>query len=259
MTRLLADRRVVIIAVVLGYLSVWAGQYATSVNAATTEEVINEWRRAFPNEPYVCWQKGSPWDGLDKLQSPPAGVKTLQTISVDMGRNEYESTSFVLTNLSDKPMDFEVTYDPIGISTTLRRAVWVTADDGSKVNDALSLMDESRVVLPSGESLEIWITLHGNQVEPGRYNQTIHVLPRNLEPRVVDISVAVHDLSLPERMPLSVFYWDNVVPAFLTLELVQAYTEDLKSHYVNGAGVHPDPLPRLAVDADGQLEHFNIA
>ena len=96
------------------------------VNAATTQEVINEWRQIFPDERYVCWQKGSPWEGLDRLQSPPAEVKALQEISVDMGRNEYESTSFVLTNLSDRPMEFEITYGPSGISTTLRRAVWVT-------------------------------------------------------------------------------------------------------------------------------------
>jgi len=230
-------------------------QYSTFVNAATPQEVINQWRSLSPNEPYICWQKGSPWNNLDKLQSPPAGVKALQKISVDIGRNEYESTSFVLTNLSDKPMNFEITHDSNGISTTLRKAVWVTVDDGSEVNDALSLIDDGLIVIPSSESREIWITLHGNQVEPGRYNQTIDILPRNLESRAVDIEVVVHDLSLPERLPLAVQFFDEIVATWpaMTPELVEAYMKDLKSHYVNHAYVHPDPLPRLAVDANGQL------
>jgi len=202
-----ANRRVAIIAAVLGCLSAWGGQYATCASAATSQDVIDQWRSRFPDEPYVCWQKESPWDGLDRLQSPPAEVEPLQTISVDMGRYEYESTSFVLTNLSHKPMEFELTHDPSGISTTLRKAVWVTVDDGSKVNDALSLIDDGRVVIPSGESLEIWITLHTNHAEPGGYNQTINVLPQGLEPRVIDIDVAVHDLSLPERLPLDLNRW----------------------------------------------------
>ena len=248
-----ANRCVSLIAVVLGYLSVWGGQYVSCANAATPEEVIAQWQSLFPGEPYICWQKESPWDNLDRLQSPPAGVELLQQISIDMGRNEYESTSFVLTNPSYQPIEFEITHAPISISTTLRRAVWVTVDDGSEVNDALSLIDGGLVVIPSGESLEIWITLHGDQVEPGQYSQTINVLSQGLNPWVVDIAVEVHDVSLPEVMPLDIFYWDDIVPAWLTPELVAAYTMDLKSHYVNDANIHPWPIPRMAVDGAGQL------
>lgn len=254
MSHLSTHRRVLIVALALGCLSAGATPYAASATAATPQEVIDPWRARFPDEPYVCWQKKSPWDGLDKLQTPPAGVAPLKKISVDMGKNEYESASFVLTNLSDKPMTFEITCDSVGdIATTLRKAVWVTLNDGSQVNDALSLIDDGRVVIPSGESLEIWITLHSNHVEPGQYKQTIHVLPQGLEGRAVDIDVDVHDVSLPERLPLAVFYWDELVAAWMTPELTKAYMTDLKNHYVNGVNVHPWPLPRLAVDAEGQL------
>ena len=219
----------------------------------SAQGVIGQWRLQFPAEPYVCWRKKSPWEGLNKLQAPPEEVPDCKNISLDMGRNEYESTSFVLTNLSDKPLTFKMTHEPNGISTTLRKAVWVKVDGGSSVNDALSLIDDGRVVIPSGESLEIWITLHGNDIAAGNYTKRINILPQDLEPRAIDISVTVHDISLPRTLPLDIFYFDELVAKWYAPEVLEAYMKDLKSHYVNTAYVHPDPLPRLAVDAKGKL------
>ena len=111
--------------------------------ALSAQDVIDQWRARFPNDPYVCWQKESPWDGLDKLQSPPTGVQFVRAILLDMGRNEYESTSFVLTNLTDGPAAFNFAYDSSQIDITLRKGVWVYAWDGTEVNDALSLANFS--------------------------------------------------------------------------------------------------------------------
>ena len=219
----------------------------------SAEGIIAQWRLQFPAEPYVCWRKTSPWEGLNKLQAPPEKVQDCKNISLDMGRNEYESTSFVLTNLSAGPLTFKITHDPIGVSTTVRKGVWVKVDDGSGVNDALSLIDDGQVVIPSGESLEIWITLHGNDVAAGNYTKRINILPQDLEPRAIDILLAVHDLSLPRTLPFAIFYFDELVAKWMKPELVEAYMKDMKGHYVNAAFVHPDPLPRLAVDAQGKL------
>ena len=232
----------------LGGNDVSAKRMNTSV-----QRVIGQWRLQFPDAPYVCWRKKSPWENLNKLQAPPGKVQYCENISLDMGRNEYESTSFVLTNLSDGPLTFTMTHDPIGVSTTLRKAVWVKVDDGSRVNDALSLIDDGRVVILSGESLEIWITLHGNDVAVGNYSKRINILPQDLEPRAINISVTVHDISLPRTLPLDILYFDEIVAKWFAPEMIEAYMKDLKSHYVNAAYVHPDPLPRLAVDAKGRL------
>ena len=227
--------------------------------------IIAEWRRQFPAELYVCWQKKSPWQGLNRLETPPEKVQFCKNLSVDMGRNEYESTSFVLTNLSERLLTFKLTHDRVGVSITLRKAGWVTVDDGSSVNDALSLIDGGRVVIPSGESLEIWITLHGNDVAAGNYQKRISFLPENsslpddsilpqdIDPRAIDISVTVHDISLPRTLPLDILHFDELVASWMTPELLEAYMQDLKRHYVNAAFVHPDPLPKLAVDAQGNL------
>ena len=222
------------------------------------QEIIAQWRVQFPETPYVCWQKRSPWDGLNKLQAPPEKVEDCQNIVLDMGRNEYESTSFVLTNLSTKPMEFEITSapgDPKGISTTLRKGVWVTAQDGSQVNDALSLIDDDKIVLPAGESREIWITLHGADATAGQYKQTINISPKGQKSQTVNIAAEVHNLSLPKRMPLGTSYWAYVTPGETTekRELTAAKLADLKSHYVNTPTIHPSIVPRFEFDENGQL------
>ena len=258
------SRRVVVSAVILGCLAAAAAPWVAADNAQPTGEgesaqgIIRRWQSLFPDASYVCWQKRSPWDGLDKLQLPPAEVQALQTISVDMGRNEYESTSFVLTSLSDKPVEFKITAAPCrprGVSATLRKAIRVAAYDGTKVNDALSLIDNGRVVIPPGESLEIWVTLHGDNAAAGTYEQLINISSRGLPSRSVRIAVTVHDVSLPERMPLTGFYWEAIVPTWpdLTAEVIEAHMRDLKNHYVDHANIHPEAVPRFAVDGKGRL------
>ena len=222
----------------------------------SAQEIITQWRVQFPEAPYVCWQKRSPWDGLNKLQAPLGKVEHCKNIVLDMGRNEYESSSFVLTNLSTKPMEFEITSapsDPKGISITLRKGIWVTAQDGAKVNDALSLIDDNKIVIPAGESREIWMTLHGENAIAGKYKQTINISPKGLESQAVNIVVEVHNISLPKRMPLNTNYWAYLTPGGSTPELDAAKMADLKSHYVNTPVIHPIILPRFEFDENGQL------
>ena len=268
MKRIMTNQRVLVVALILNGLSVWAVQCAAADKAKTDkakttakgqspQKILSQWRAIFPDQPYVCWAKESPWKGLQKLQSPPIGIKKLGRIRLDMGRNEYESTSFVLTNLSDKPMEFGITRrfpPPDKITNTIRKAIWVTLDDGSQVNDALSLIDRNEAVIPSGESLEIWITFRGENSTPGRYRQTFRIVSDGLKSRPVHVNLTVHDISIPKKLPLAVFFSDNIVPMWgLSRELIVALTTDMKNHYVNHAYVHPDPLPRFAVDAKGQL------
>jgi hypothetical protein len=260
MGRAATSQRAVIAAAALICFAAWSLQCVAAngkpAGPPSAQSIISQWQALFPEHPYVCWQKESPWRGLDKLQSPPAGVESLQTISLHMGRDEYESTSFVLTSLSPAPMTFTITSNSSGssgISTTLRKAVWVTVDGGSQVNDALSLIDDGQVVIASGESLEIWVTLHSNSAAAGNYRWTLEVLPQGLGPRSVNVAVTVHDLALPEPLPLAVFYFDELEGTRMAPGVVDAYLKDMKSHYVNHAFVHPNHLPRLAVGSNGQF------
>ena len=214
----------------------------------TPAEALAEWQALFPGQDYVVWEKDAPWDHLAQVTGPPDGVTELQTISLDIGRNEYESASFVVTNINAATITFDLNYDLTDLSITLRKGVWATARDGVKVNDALSLIDGGQVTIDSGESLEIWITLNGNDVAAGLYNPTINILPQGFDPGSVDISVTVHDVSLPDVLPLNTFYWDYVVPGWATPEENDEKLADLKSHYVNTATIHPWILPRYGFD-----------
>ena len=225
---------------------------ATAISSATTvEDALSQWQALFPGQDYVVWEKDAPWDHLDRVTGPPAGVTEVQNISLDIGRNEYESSSFVITslvNIGGGSTVFDLSYVPNAISTTLRKGIWITSRDGTEVNDALSLIDGNQVSIAQGESLEIWVTLDGNDAAAGQYNQTINIVPQGLAPGSVDLSVTVHDVSLPDVLPLNTFYWDYIVPGWSTPELNAAKLADLKSHYVNTATVHPYSVPRYGFD-----------
>ena len=254
MKHIMLNRRVVMAAVILSCLAMWTVQSAVAEKPSATK-VITQWWAIFPNQPYVCWAKDSPWNNLKKLQSPPKEVKALETIKLDIGRNEYESTSFVLTNLSDKPMEFKITSAPSkpkGISTTLRKGIWVIAKDGEGVNDALSLIDNGVVSIPSGQSLEIWITLKSENAAPGKYKQTINVTPKGLKTRKVNIALKIYDVSLPKRMPINTSYWAYITPGG-PKDIIAAKMADLKSHYVTTPTIHPSIVPRFEFDKNGEL------
>ena len=219
----------------------------------TPAEALGQWQAAFPDDYYVVWEKDSPWDNLDQVTAPPVGVTELQSISLDIGRNEYESTSFVITNTVGGPISYTISSDASAIATTFRKGIWVIAQDGTEVNDALSLIDGNTVTIDPGESIEIWITVHGNNAAAGLYNPTITITPQYFDPWTVDLSVTVHDISLPEVLPLNISYWDYIVPAWQTPAMVDAKMADLKSHYVNIPTIHPSIVPRFEFDEKGQL------
>ena len=228
----------------------------SEITLDAAQDVIDEWRVYFPTEDYVVWQKGSPWDSLDDvLQSPPSGVQLLDTIALDIGRNEYESTSFVITNLTAGNLTFDLSHDSPQIGITLRKGIWVyTGYSGPAVNEALSLIDNNQVVIASGESLEIWVTLQGNDVAAGLHEPTVTIASTGLSSHAVDLDVTVHDISLPtaDQMELNTYYWDYVVPEWQDPALTQEIIQDLKNHYVNTPNMHPWPVPGFTV-TDGQV------
>ena len=66
------NRRVVITAMLLSCLSILAVQSFAEDGTKTpgkpsAQKIISQWKAIFPDQPYVCWQKESPWKGLDNL------------------------------------------------------------------------------------------------------------------------------------------------------------------------------------------------
>ncbi len=219
--------------------------------------VQSQWENAFPGRSYICWQK-SPWDNtLKQVQWPPDRVKECSGIGAAMGKSEYESASFVVTNFSGKDMAFDVRAVSPSIGVTLREAVWVDAYSGNKVNDALPLLD-GKLSIPSGESREVWITLRTQDQAPGVYKGRIEVQPDGGAVQSIPVSVKVYPVTLPDPLPLHVYYWDFIVPTWSGPELTKAWADDLKAHYVNTGIAHPYIMPKLATDANGKLQPLDF-
>ena len=221
--------------------------------ALSREEVLKGWQDLFPERKYVCWEK-SPWKNLSRLNGPPDSVKECRKLRVAMGENEYESTSFVLTNLSEEELAFEVSTKGSGVPVTLREAVWVTSYGGNEVNDALPLL-EGNARVPSGESREIWMTFHSKGVEAGNYRMDVKVKPEGASALSIELEVKVYPVSLPDEKPIYTQYWDYLTPFWggARPELYKAYVEDMKRHYVNVAVVHSGTV-ELKFDSDGNVK-----
>ena len=215
------------------------------------KKALQKWQELFPRRKYLCWGK-SPWDKLARNQLPLASAKACRQINLAMGENEYESASFVLTNLSNETAEFAVLAEDVGIPVTLREGVWVTTHGGRKVNDALPLL-ERNLSIPSGESREIWLTLYSRGVKPDNYNPRITIESQGLPSSSIELNVKIYPVSLPEEKPIYTYYWDYLVLKWTTPEQAQALTEDMKQHYVNTPIVHPWPL-QIQLDESGELK-----
>jgi len=240
-----------------------AAQQKQAATDALRRKTLQSWQVLFPKQKYFCWAK-SPWDKLRKINLPPAPVRECREISLAMGENEYESASFVLTNLSDKTIEFAVSAKDAGIPVTLREAVWVTTYLGKEVNDALPLL-EGDLSIPSGESREVWLTLYSRGVKPGNYNPRVTITPQGLPPSSVSLKVKVYPVSLPDDKPIYTAYWEYLEPTWTTPERAQALVDDMKEHYVNTPTVHPwslmpkTPEGQLSKDytkLDGVLDYY---
>lgn len=217
---------------------------------ASPAAALRQWRARYPNRTLICWQK-SPWTNLDQVEFPPAEPQECRALSLSMGRSEYESASFVLTNLSDQPLTVPVSVKPSLLTVTLRQAVWVTEVDGATCNDALPLL-EGPLTIPSGGSREVWLTLQTRGSKPGDLRTAVEIKPPGTPPLTIPLRVKVYPVSLPDDKPLYTHYWDYLVPAWQGPELSRAYAEDLRQHYANVGVMHPWSV-RMQFDAAGQL------
>jgi len=224
---------------------------------------LARWQALFPKRQYICWAQ-SPWDKLRRISIPPAGVKECREISLAVGENEHESASFVLTNLSPETRRFAISAKDAGVPLTLREAVWVTSYLGKDVNDALPLL-EGQLSIPSGESREVWLTLHSRGVKPGNYRPRVTIASPGMPPSSVNLKVRVHPVSLPDDKPIYTAYWEYLEPTWITPERAQALVDDMKEHYVNTPTVHPwslmpqppeDRLKRDYTKLDGVLHYY---
>lgn len=197
--------------------------------------IATAWKAAFPGKSYACWQK-SPWDNtLTTTSMPPAKVQEVEKIRVAMGRTEYESASFVITNISDSPAECTLKVQCPGVQVTTREGVWVKQHDGTTVCDALVLREDGKISIPAMGNREAWFTLKTTNTQPGSYRGRVVVSTAGQPEKTIPIEVKVYPVTLPDEKPLYTCFWDYIVAKTPGDSRAAAFAADMRDHYVTVA------------------------
>ena len=111
---------------------------------------------AHADDALIIWEKPELWASLSQDEPPPDAVSALTSLHLEMGRDEYESAAFVISNQSALTRSVALSVSSAHLGITLRKGVWVTTYASGSINDALSRIDDHTVAVEPGESLEIW-------------------------------------------------------------------------------------------------------
>ena len=222
------------------------------------EELKSRYSQILCKRPYLLWKK-NPWLNLPPDQLPSLKTKECKEVNFIMGINEYKSFSFVLTNFAKQEMKVKLKVKDNKFPISIRECYLVKASKGKKVNDALPLLET--LTIPSLQSREIWLTLYSKGVKPGNYKIDLviqPIKPENLPPSSITLKIKVYPITLPTEpkdMPIYTLVWDYIDHAFcFEPELQKEVKEDLFSHYITVAVIHPKTIPWPIFNKEGKMD-----
>lgn len=221
------------------------------------------------NGQQMKWFQGfSVWPGKVEANCPPtaqpAKAESVETISLTACRNQHAAAVVNVTNWLESPLLFRVSRDdeerpadaaPVlpGAAVTLRHAVPLPAPRKEALADALPRLDGAGLMLlPSGETRQLWVAVNTGSLAPGRYSTRLRIQPLTAPGRCttqyLEVEVRVVNVSLPTDHPLDVFVceYDTRRPGM---------KEDLSSHYVNWLHNCLIPHPAAAKPDFSSLDH----
>jgi hypothetical protein len=199
---------------------------------------------------------GNEWKDFGKFDIP-ANTGEIKSLDLNMGSDEYESTSFVVFNATTKLDSINISASDLKGETsvipqkeiTLRYGEWVECNDGLIRPDALPLVDGAVPVAP-GTNRSFWITVKTDHAAAGKYVGSI--ILNNEKKITIPVNVTVLAVSLPRPLPVSTYNW-----AYLNFAPTQANPEaavmDLAAHYIDTAVIHPSQLPKFTFDSQGNI------
>jgi hypothetical protein len=206
---------------------------------------------------------GNEWNDFGAFDIPLAGTEQLKSLSLLMGSNEYESTSFIVFNTTSSVRSLTLTASefkgehgtiPVG-DITLRHSEWVECNDGLMRPDALPLVDGTVPVSP-GTNRAFWVTVKTSHTPAGEYRGTVTLNDDADQPETVQVKITVLPVELPSKMPVSTYNWAylNFAP---TKADPAAAVADLAAHYIDTAVIHPLELPKYTFDKQGNIKAKN--
>jgi hypothetical protein len=134
-----------------------------------------------------------------------------------------------------------VSLEPSAI--TLHNVLFQDLRGGKTVADPLPVMNQAQsLVVPPGESRQVWASVNTRAVPPGRYTTSLSFVPFDpaLPSKTLPVWLRVLPVRLPDRMPIAVFNWDYAK--------TEPEVADLASHRTNTFLVSTGPLMSFQPD-----------
>lgn len=171
--------------------------------------------RALGKPPVIVWQSGV-WDHLEWLAAPPAEEKL--GLKISLIRNERRSTSFNLTNTTDREQTFTVSIEglPGGSNpgnVEVRSVEWTESFLRTAIAYALPSAEKTaagyEVKVPAGMTRQVLLTVEGKG-EAGTFQGNIAIVPaeKGLGERKLPLELKLYPFDFPEKQALHFSGWD---------------------------------------------------
>jgi outer membrane protein assembly factor BamB len=179
-------------------------QIASVLKAVTQDEL----------GPILLWADPNPWDESDPIDemTGASASATCATVNAYLYRNEVESRVVNLLNVTSETISVQCRQPKGQIGIELSEIVSVPRRNGSMVDDALPLLNESHTItLPPGEPRRLWIRCNAGAGEAGQRSAEIEILPLvvNAKSAKITVTLGVADIDLAAAPEFLFCNWTN--------------------------------------------------
>ncbi len=212
--------------------------------------------------PFAIWEDPNPWDDVPPYKIYPRKDLSNAGVNVTMLGNETESRAVYLTNLSSKALYLKIKppewHDQSGEKLNnrsivgFREGINVGTTKNTVVMDALPKLNEGRiVVVPTGESRQLWLTFRSKALNPGLYKANLMIYALGIEnpQQQIALNLRVSTVALPEKSRFNFYTWAHL-GASPNDRLTQKRLKDLLDHLTTVFGTS---APAQRFDKNGKL------
>lgn len=241
----------------MNILSYCYGQPITEAN------VIPLFKKFKTQQSLALWQK-NPYFPLSDCPSDAPDKFKLNNISFKACINEVVSFLFCIT-AGEKTGPFEITIEKSDLKgengvipskkITVYELQFFKDFSGRWIYDPMPKIE--KILVPQGETRQVWISLDTFDIKPGTYSGEI-ILKYEKKQQKIPVNVTLWQVELQKKNPLYFCVWDYV-PNEGRTKLIGAwenwknYHEDLLSHGVNVFPVMSFNHPNVKCDNDGNI------
>ncbi|MCM8768070.1 MAG: hypothetical protein NC911_00050, partial [Candidatus Omnitrophica bacterium] len=220
-------------------------------------------KKFLTNQKLAVWQK-NPYLPLADCPVDAPDTRKLETISLQACVNEDVSALFCLTaNPEGGPLEIYLEKDVLKGKTvtlpeekiTLRELQFFKDFSGRWIYDPMPKVQ--KILLPPGETRQVWISINTFDCQPGSYVGEIRLQYQQGEKKI-PVSLTIWPVELPKKNPLFFCVWDYV-PNEGRSKLIggwenwKNYHEDLLAHGVNVFPVMSFNHPQVKCDQTGNI------